>query len=153
MLCCGFATGICVFAWGAWETMNGIASRGWPTVEGRITSVSVTEDLNSEYSSSPVWKVRFVYGYEVGGRRFWGVRRSFDGGSEAGHDGDSNASQGFLEGHREGHGVLVRYNPRHPETSVLEPGLQASSLFIMAAGVFMLCVVSFMAVGIFRGLR
>lgn len=153
LLLCAFATGLCVFGWGVRETMNGIASRGWPTVEGRIESVSVTEDLNSEYSSSPVWKVRFVYGYEVEGRQFRGVRRSYDGGSKAGHDGDSNASSGFLAQHQEGHGVLVRYNPRHPEDSVLEPGLQASSLFIMTAGVFMLCVVSFIAVGIFRGRR
>lgn len=153
MLLGAFATGLCVFGWGALETMNGIASRGWPTVAGRIETVSVTEDLNSEYSSSPVWKVRFVYGYDVGGRHFRGSRRSYDGGSEAGHDGDYNASRGFLEKHQEGREVLVRYNPRHPEHSVLEPGLQGSSLFIMAAGAFMLCVVSFMTMGILRGLR
>lgn len=153
LLFCAFAAGMCIFAWGAWETMNGIASRSWPTVEGRIASVSVTEDLNSEYSSSPVWKVRFVYGYDVGGRHFRGERQSYDGGSKAGYDGDYNGSRGFLETHQEGEEILVRYNPRHPENSVLVPGLHGSSLFMMCAGVFMLCVVGFMVVGILGGLR
>lgn len=153
VLCSAVVAGVCVLTWGAWETMNGIASSGWPTVEGRIESVSVTEDLNSEYSSSPVWKVRCVYGYDVLGQHFQGERQSYDGGSKAGYDGDSNASRGFLAEHQEGRAILVYYNPWYPETAVLQPGFRGSALFILGAGVFMLCVVGFITVGIVRGLR
>ena len=153
VLFAGLTTGICVLAWGARETMNGIASRGWPTIEGRIESVTVTEDLNDEYSSSPVWKVRITYGYVVSGKHFRGERQSYDGGSKAGHDGDYNASRAFLENHQKGQALSVWYNPRHPDDSTLEPGLRGSALFILGAGVFMLGVVSFMVVGILHGFR
>lgn len=153
MLLCALAVGLWVTVWGAMETAYGLLSRSWPTTEGRIESVSLVEDLNSEYSSQPVWSVRFVYSYEVDDKQFAESRQRFDGGREAGYDGDKNAASAYFQNHQQGARIPVRYNPRHPARAVLEPGLQVGALFLFAGGAAMLLVSATMILAIWRALK
>jgi hypothetical protein len=114
--------------------LMGIASR-WPTVEGDVVQAYLTQ---TGYDARGLQE-RVVYRYHVGGKAFLNDRVRFGPRARqasivpaAGHPpGTTAVHEEFPPGRR----VLVRYNPRQPQESVLyaQPNFAAVVVFIATA--------------------
>lgn len=98
-----------------------LASRRWPVTRGRVVSVEVQV---KQAESDELYQPRVRYEYVVGGKSYvndvidlhsarWFYRQ---------HVADERAAE-----YEPGREVLVRYNPRKPQVSLLKPGVSAAS--------------------------
>ena len=115
----GFAAGLYLSIWGAWEVMNGICSSDWPKTEGTVVSADLF------YGEDDSWWPHIVYAYALDGKEFRGERLRYDGGGS--RSSDRNA-------YPVGKAITVRYHPSHSDRSVLEPGFNPWALFIFGVG-------------------
>lgn len=112
------------------RTMQGLASKGWPSTPGIVRSSGVSTRYDED---GTMHKANIVYEYVAGGARQFGERRSFS---------DYRSSSGLLA-HRivarypVGTQVRVYYHPRKPELSVLEPGINWTAPLFIAGGLIL----------------
>lgn len=97
-----------------WQVPNGLRSRGWPTVEGRVTRADYSEDRTS---SNTTHEAAMAYEYQVGGRTYRNDRIWF-----AYAPGDDQVRQ-LVKSHPSGSVIRVYHDPRDPANSVLLPGV------------------------------
>lgn len=142
-LLAGLATGVGVSIWGGLEIARGIFSRDWPTVEGTVLSSGLVQARDDQSVLADI-----VYAYEVAGKPFRGERQRYDGGGS--YSGDRDAASRYLANYAAAGRTLVRYDPRHPERAVLEPGFQRPALFIFVGGVVVLAGSGIMTAILFR---
>jgi len=131
-----------------------IASKSWPSVEGKIMRAELSEITRTEYNefggtSSIVEKVtrytpRISYQYTVNGKTYTGnqlvplgeyTTKSY------------SAARIKMDRYAKGKTVKVFYNPSHPDNVALEPGITnlsfksiGAALFIMVLGIGLIVV-------------
>ena len=105
-----------------------LGSRSWPTAKGTITRSFVDKDNDDEVT----YTAKVTYRFRVGGREFSGNHVQAGG----------LLSWGLLRGAERvtikypvGASVRVRYLPRDPHISLLEPGVNSSIAFYFAGAI------------------
>ncbi|MFI4995503.1 MAG: DUF3592 domain-containing protein [Hyphomicrobiales bacterium] len=100
-------------------------SAHWPTAPGTITASEVVEfeetskDDKGHETTTTNYRADIRFAYKVGGREFhssqwqWGWTAIYL---------YAEGAQKIVDAHPAGKSVLVYYDPRNPETAVLEPG-------------------------------
>ncbi len=110
-----------------------LASRSWPEVAGKITSVNMSRVW---IGRSTLYYPDIRYEYTVNEARLPGSQIGF-----------ASTLPGFSHGaaiyalqrtYPRGHRVLVRYNPVDPGDSVLEPGIRAGLRTLLGAGTMLI---------------
>jgi hypothetical protein len=89
----------------------GLASRGWPTAEGRVVSAEIG-------GGGKLPALRMTYVYRVGGRELTGTKYRI---SQLGRG--ASVVPGTRTDWRPGAPVAVRYDPASPERSTVETGV------------------------------
>ena len=120
------------------DLMRGRASRRWPHAPGRIVAWGGHEGTRASHDSV----ASLTYEYAVDGRTYRSRRVDYAGrGAGAG-------AGAVLARYAPGAEVAVRYDPRRPARSVLEPGVGVANylrltvaLGMLAAGLAMLAAV------------
>lgn len=110
---------------------RGEASARWPRVTGTVLSSYVDESGDS--ADTPV----VVYRYEVRGEMFRGKKICF--GTEVSFL-IGRAAQAVVDRYPVGAPVTVYYDPVHPRSSVLKPGIPPHNGNLMTAGATMIVV-------------
>ncbi|MGH7648120.1 MAG: DUF3592 domain-containing protein [Gemmatimonadaceae bacterium] len=117
----------------------GRASRAWPVVKGEMQDSSITSSLLAPWRPNRITE-RVSYTYTVDGTTYAGKNLGY-----ASDTMDENnlpyAGMVHVQRYRPGAVIDVHYDPRHPQRSVLEPGIKPSNVFMTAlalamAGVF-----------------
>jgi hypothetical protein len=98
-----------------------LASRTWPTVEGKVHSA------RHGHSYRGIVRLRLAYEYSVHGQRYVGSRYSF--GWTAGLAGGAKVHT-FVTAHPRGSTLKVHYNPRNPAQALIAPGLSTGNLMV-----------------------
>jgi hypothetical protein len=121
------------------------AMKRWPVASGRVLSSKVEEYHDSvgggDYSGRSVrmtlYRAVVLYEYEIAGKRFRSDRITQSPGLNRGVP---DFAQRIVQRYPSGSAVEVRYNPKRPEESVLEPRLPASWILalVIAIGLFAL---------------
>jgi cell division protein YceG involved in septum cleavage len=131
------ATGIGVSLSGVMTIMNGRTSSSWPSVKGTIIASGVSSERKRETTTQRAYissDAALIYQYQVNGRAYSsGKIRIGDFAFRSG----SRAKE-IVSKYPEGKKVIVYYNPKNPEITVLEPGMPRGSLLFVGVG--LLCV-------------
>src|SRR5437870_13919265 len=122
------------------------AMKRWPVAEGRVLSAkvekyreSVSRGTGGPRDRMTLYRPVLLYEYEVAGRRFRGSRIAQSPGLDRGVPEFAEV----VERYRSGSAVAVRYNPRRPDESVLEPRVPGSWIFGAAIGVALLLLAAY----------
>ncbi|HEX3071102.1 MAG TPA: DUF3592 domain-containing protein [Thermoanaerobaculia bacterium] len=128
------ASGAAGLAWSGWFALSAVWSREWPQAEGTI----VVSDLQrSRDEGGYMYRSEVTYVYTVAGHEHAGSRARF---------GDSLAlswsapAVRVVQQYKVGSRVLVRYNPRDPDESVLETGMNGFVFAWAAPGALLLAL-------------
>ena len=120
------------------------AMKRWPVAQGRVLSAKVEEYRQSTSRGTGGARDRMIlyrpvllYEYEVAGKRFRGSRIAQSPGLDRGVP---EFAEKVVERYPDGSAVAVRYNPKRPDESVLEPRVPGSWIFGAAIGVALLLV-------------
>jgi hypothetical protein len=123
------------------------AMKRWPVAEGRVLSAKVEEYRQSVSRGTggardrmTLYRPVLVYEYEVAGKRFRGSRIAQSPGLNRGVP---EFAQEVVNRYPAGGAVTVRYNPRRPDESVLEPRVPGSWIFGAAVGVALLVLAAY----------
>jgi hypothetical protein len=104
----------------AWDLIDGLRSRGWPTVRGRILghgfSLGATKHPGDD-------SVVFAYEYTVGGVEYRGARFDYAGRNRVAESAE------LMETYFPGRRVMVHYDPKRPDRAVLQPGIGVWTVF------------------------
>ena len=118
------------------------AMKRWPVAEGQVLSAKVEEYRTSVSRGAggardrmTLYRPVLLYEYEVAGKRFRGSRIAQSPGLDRGVP---EFAQKVVDRYAVGSAVAVRYNPRRPDESVLEPRVPGSWIFGAAVGVALL---------------
>jgi len=118
------------------------AMKRWPVAQGRVLSAKVEEYRESvsrgtggPHDRLTLYHPVLLYEYEVAGKRFHGSRVAQSPGLDRG---TSEFAEKVVQRYSSGSSVAVRYNPKRPEESVLEPRVPRSWIFGAAIGVALL---------------
>ncbi len=137
-LCFGFFGLACI--WILWiQFRQGVASKSWPSTQGRVTSFRVRRD--QEMCEDITYSYSLIYAYAVNGIGYK-LKDLGDGVFTSSHA----AEQAALTNHPVGQTAKVFYHPRKPQTAVLTPGLHLGCFltfliaFPMAIGCIVLAV-------------
>ncbi len=116
-----------------------VASVHWPTTQGTVLSTSITVHQGH---AQPYWHVDVSYQYQVAGVVHHGARLGGHGnnGEYGRHEA---AARAFVASVPAGARVTVRYDPDHPDTSMLTPeapatGMVAAPVFAVVGGFLLL---------------
>lgn len=114
----------------------------WPVAQGRVLSAKVEECRESisrgtggPHDRLTLYGPVLLYEYEVAGKRFHGTRIAQSPGLDRG---TSEFAEKVVQRYAAGSSVAVRYNPKRPEESILEPRVPRSWIFGAAMGVGLL---------------
>ena len=123
------------------------AMKRWPVAQGRVLSSKVQEyrESISRGTGGPrdrmtLYQPVLLYEYEVAGKRFQGSRIAQSPGLNRGVP---EFAEKLVERYPSGSAVMVRYNPKRPDESVLEPRVPASWIFGAAVGVALLVLAAY----------
>jgi len=123
------------------------AMKHWPVAQGRVLSAKVEEYRQSisRGTGGPrdrmtLYQPVLLYEYEVAGKRFQGSRIAQSPGLNRGVP---EFAEKLVERYPSGSAVMVRYNPKRPDESVLEPRVPASWIFGAAVGVALLVLAAY----------
>jgi Protein of unknown function (DUF3592) len=123
------------------------AMKRWPVAEGRVLSAKVEEYRTSvgRGAGGPrdrmtLYRPVLLYDYEVMGKRFRGSRVAQSPGLDRGVP---EFAEKVVERYPIGSAVAVRYNPKRPDESVLEPRVPGSWIFGAAIGVALLVLAAY----------
>jgi hypothetical protein len=147
--------GIAIIVMGLYFAVNqipaittGLQSHSWSVTtatvlsSGWLTHHATGDEYNQEYEGKGYTHTpEITYSYTVKGRKFTGAR------SQLGDTGRRyvNEIRSVVDRYPVGRVVRVTYNPRDPSQSVLEPGVNGMSWFMLAVGLAMI------ALGVFFG--
>jgi hypothetical protein len=141
LVCGGF--GLVMLALVIVSLREAAAMRRWPTAKGRVLS-SMVEKYRADAGSGhfggtrarmTLYRPVVVYEYEVDGQRFRGDRIAQSPGMNRGVPDFAEATVRRYTG---GSRVDVRYNPKRPSESVLEPRVPGSWIFALVIAVALL---------------
>jgi hypothetical protein len=113
------------------DLLTASRAKSWPTVPGIVqsTELSTTRGRRGRTTYTPVVK----YGYEVNGSSFVGDRVDYgDRGTSSMTDAMAVASR-----YREGQQLLVRYDPKDPQSAVLEVGTTMDNWLVFGFGLLL----------------
>jgi hypothetical protein len=119
------------------------AMKRWPVARGRVLSSKVEEyrtDAGSSNFGGPrarltLYRPVVVYEYEVDGQRFRGDRIAQSPGM---NKGVPDFAQKVVQRYASGSAVDVRFNPKRPGESVLEPRVPKAWIFALVIAVALL---------------
>ena len=118
------------------------AMKRWPVAQGRVLSAKVEEYRESISRGTggardrmTLYRPVVLYEYEVAGKHFRGSRIAQSPGLNRGV---SEFADKVAQRYPAGSSVPVRYNPKRPEESVLEPRVPGSWIFGAAIGIGLL---------------
>ena len=129
------AAGAVTLFFGVQATRNGFESRGWPDTPGKIQSNSISTQTrrSSSGSSKTSYVARITYGYQVNGRGYIGSTVGFGKSQYSSYT--RSKTQKYLQQYPRGKSVTVYYDPQNPGKAVLQAGVTAGALLIVAMGV------------------
>lgn len=128
--------GIAMLVPGVMNLWRGHTSQTWPESQGIIvygresTSEAGIVDAKGSTKYKPTWSARLIYEYIADGQKRFGNQRVF--GQLAGSDAEWAAD--IMDRYPLAKRVPVRYSPREPDLSVLEPGIASETLWIPGIG-------------------
>ena len=125
------------------------AMKRWPVARGRVLSSKVEEyraDAGSGNFGGPrarltLYRPVVVYEYEVDGQRFHGDRIAQSPGLNRGVP---DFAEKTVQRYASGSTIDVRFNPRRPSESVLEPRVPSAWLFAVAIAVALLILAGYL---------
>lgn len=128
------AGGVYFLFQGAGLASEALASDRWPQASGRIVTCDVVPRTGgfAPTSSDTKFEARIFYSYDVGGIEYEGNRLAIGFTSKARTQPDAVARK-----YPEGRFVRVAYDPAHPTSAVLEPGLNLSAALPALAGIIL----------------
>ena len=145
LVICGF--GLAVLAIVVSSLREAAAMKRWPVAEGRVLSAkvekyreSVSRGTGGPHDRMTLYRPVLLYEYEVAGKRFRGSRIAQSPGLNRGVP---EFAQKVVERYPGGSAVAVRYNPRRPDESVLEPRVPGSWILGAAIGVALLVLAAY----------
>jgi len=145
LVICGF--GLAVLAIVVSSLREAAAMKRWPVAEGLVLSAkvekyrqSVSRGTGGPRDRMTLYRPVLVYEYEVAGKRFRGSRIAQSPGLDRGVP---EFAEKVVERYPAGSAVAVRYNPRRPDESVLEPRVPGSWIFGAAVGVALLVLAAY----------
>ena len=119
----------------------------WPVAQGRVLSAKVEEyrESVSRGTGGPrdrmtLYRPVLLYEYEVAGKRFRGGRIAQSPGLNRVVP---EFAEKVVQCYPGGSAVAVRYNPKRPDESVLEPRVPGSWIFGAAIGVALLVLAAY----------
>jgi hypothetical protein len=126
------AGGVYFLFQGAGLASEALASDRWPVAHGRVVTCDIVPRTGglAAASSEVKYEARIFYTYEVGGVHYEGNRLAVGHVSKARTQPDAVARK-----YPAGRFVKVAYDPSHPMTAVLEPGLNLSAALPALAGI------------------
>ncbi len=114
----------------------GKAALGWPSVAGVVKS---NEIRSFKMKSGKQFKAQVTYSYDVGGTAYAGDRLRFGQ-----YAGALAAAEADAAKYPVGAPIEVRYDPKKPQSSVLEPGVAGTSVLgivlAVTGGIFLVLV-------------
>ena len=119
--------------WGFLQLYDGARSYNWPHVTGRIiSSVAQSKLMKGRHGEYIVHWPDVRYGYVVGDRRFVSDRIMFT------HRGFSKSeTQRLVDVYPVDKIIAVYFDPRNPDSAVLEPGIWWLFIPILAFAIFL----------------
>jgi uncharacterized protein DUF3592 len=139
--------GIAVLAIVVSSLREAAAMKHWPVAQGRVLSAKVEEyrESVSRGTGGPrdrmtLYRPVLLYEYEVAGKRFRGRRITQSPGLNRGVP---EFAEKVVARYPGGSAVTVRYNPKRPDESVLEPRLPGSWILGAAIGVALLVLAAY----------
>ena len=130
--------GLAVLALVVSSLREAAAMKRWPIAKGRIVSAKVEEYRTSVSRGTggprdrmTLYRAVVLYEYEVAGERFKGNRIAQSPGMDKGVP---RFAEETVQRYAAGSAVDVRYNPKRPSESVLEPRVPRSWVFGLALG-------------------
>jgi hypothetical protein len=139
--------GLAVLAIVASSLREAAAMKRWPVSEGRVLSAkveeyrtSVSRGVGGPRARMTLYRPVLLYEYEVRGKRFQGSRVAQSPGLDRRVP---EFAQKVVERYPSGSTVAVRYNPKRPDESVLEPRVPGSWIFGAAIGVALLVLAAY----------
>ena len=121
--------------WGIPTAQNAMKSADWPVIGGRVTVSAVSENYDSN-DSNTTYTAKVTYVYIVDGNEYMGSTVAF---GDFGSSDPAHASRIVMR-YPVGESVQVSYDPREPQTSVLEPGAGWSSFIGIIVGTLFLFI-------------
>lgn len=103
--------------WGAGIIKASFDTRAWPTTPGTIESATLVESIEPG-GEDTLYTARITYRYRAGDRPRTARRISLGDHSSS----SRGAKSRLIERYPPGHAVIVYYDPRAPDTALLEPG-------------------------------
>jgi len=134
--------GIALTAFGVISIQKALASKSWPTTEGKVTSSDVSSERDSD--GKTMYKAEVRYAYTVNGSSYESDKIAMFSSSSS----SSGMEQRKAGKYPVGATVQVRYNPSSPGTAVLEAGLQVVHWLLMVFGILL----DLAGIGAFMGL-
>lgn len=149
---CFVLVGCALLISGGKNIVNAQASKKWPTVQGQITYSQVQELYKNRSNTIPSrrqsrsdlsYQARITYHYEVDGKAY-DNSRVYHGDNHSTRD--HRRAEHWVRKYPVGREVVVRYSPKGPQSSVLEPGAHSALwqqfwggfLFIFCGGLWAL---------------
>src|SRR5438477_6779266 len=139
--------GVAVLAIVVSSLREAAAMKRWPVAEGRVLSAkvekyreSVSRGTGGPHDRMTLYRPVLLYEYEVAGKLFRGSRIAQSPGLDRGVSG---FAEKVVQRYPAGSAVSVRYNPKRPDESVLEPRVPASWIFGAAIGVALLVLAAY----------
>jgi len=123
--------GVTALMFGARIALEGWQAKSWPEAKGRIVLSKVTELRTSKNIRVARLCVTLDYLYMVGQKIYEGHRLNSGWRCFA----SENRVRQIMERYPVGKAVTVRYNPKNPEISMLEPGLNWTAFMLLGVGV------------------
>ncbi len=143
--------GLYIFFNGVNTYLQGAASVNWPMVQGTLTS-SILGNFTScsENSCYKIYTPKVTYSYTVSGVSYLGKSISI-GHTSVGND--LSYANSELNKYPAGSSVTVYYDPSSPATSVLEPGTDPNSMYMLLLSLFPLFMGAIVIVIAIKGWR
>ena len=129
-----FAAGVVLMAWGGYEIKGSRESGSWPSIQGTISSSSVSKRTtrDSDRRTRTTYYPKVGYRYRVDGRNYISSRIAFGTGDSGG---SAKWARKIVNKYPVGKNVTVYYNPQDPQYGVLESGFTWRSIMILLAGI------------------
>ena len=142
--------GLAVLALVVSSLREAAAMKRWPIAKGRIVlskveeyRTSVSRGTGGARDRMTLYRAVVLYEYEVAGERFEGNRIAQSPGMDKGVP---RFAEEMVQRYAAGSAVDVRYNPKRPGESVLEPRVPGSWVFALALGLGLIALAVYMYV-------
>jgi hypothetical protein len=138
---CFLAFGFFFSLIGGYETYQGVKTKSWPAVEGKITHSKIESHLNK--SSKRKYSINIEYTYMIGDFMHRGENLRYGDNTYSSQYEANQAQRPWLKGKK----VKVFYDPENPESSVLKTGMGLSWLVVGFGMVFVILGLYLMRMG------